>query len=215
MWEYNYSPSPDELYHFGVKGMKWGRRKVRGHAGPGKYATKKRQLAGDKKDLEALNKGQHLSAGVTKKRQAAYDARDRAALEKRIAKNEASSVDRAKANMQNAKQAKKAANKEYSKAFNKSSTLYGAYGPGNKERHQRTYDLGKKANAADMKYKTAKQQYKTAKKNQKQQYDADIAALRKEINAKASTAGRVYNKLTNADKYQAEIMYAERKKKKR
>ena len=78
----------DELYHFGVKGMKWGRRKVRGHAGPGRYATKKRQLAGDKKDLEALNKGQHLSAGVTKKRQAAYDARDRAALEKRIAKGE-------------------------------------------------------------------------------------------------------------------------------
>ena len=81
----------NELYHFGVKGMKWGRRKIRGHAGPGKYATKKRQLAGDKKDLEALNKGQHLSAGVTKKRQAAYDARDRAALEKKIAKNETNS----------------------------------------------------------------------------------------------------------------------------
>ena len=79
----------DELYHFGVKGMKWGRRKVRGHAGPGRYATKKRQLAGDKKDLEALNKGQHLSAGLTKKRQAKFDARDKAALEKRIAKNEA------------------------------------------------------------------------------------------------------------------------------
>lgn len=207
MWEYNYTPSPDELYHYGVKGMKWGRRKVRGHAGPGRYATKKRQLAGDKKDLEALNKGQHLSTGLTKKRQAAFDARDRAALEKRI--------ESAKANMKNAKQAKKAANKEYSKAFNKSSSLYGAFGPGNKDRHQRTYDLGKKANAADMKYKTAKQQYKTAKKNQKQQYDADIKALRKEINAKSSTAGRVYNKLTGADKYQAEIAYALDRKKKR
>ena len=78
----------NELYHFGVKGMRWGHRKVRGHAGPGKYATKKRQLAGDKRDLDYLNKGGHLSVGLTKKRQAAYDARDKAILEKRIAKNE-------------------------------------------------------------------------------------------------------------------------------
>lgn len=78
----------NELQHFGVKGMKWGHRKIRGHAGPGVYATKKRQLAGDKRDLERLNNGQHLSAGVTKKRQAVYDARDKKALENRIAKNE-------------------------------------------------------------------------------------------------------------------------------
>lgn len=79
----------NELYHFGVKGMKWGHRKARGHAGPGKYATKKRQQAGDKRDLDALNKGQHLSVGFTKKRQAKFDARDKAAIEKRMAKNEA------------------------------------------------------------------------------------------------------------------------------
>ena len=78
----------NELDHFGVKGMRWGHRKVRGHAGPGKYATRKRQLAGDKRDLDYLNKGGHLSVGLTKKRQAAYDKRDKAVLEKRIAKNE-------------------------------------------------------------------------------------------------------------------------------
>ena len=78
----------NELYHFGVKGMRWEHRKVRGHAGPGKYATRKRQLAGDKRDLDYLNKGEHLSVGLTKKRQAAYDKRDKAVLEKRIAKNE-------------------------------------------------------------------------------------------------------------------------------
>ena len=76
-----------ELQHYGVKGMKWGVRRARGHGGLGSYATRKRQLAGDKRDLEGLNKGRHLSYGLTKKRQAALDARDKVALEKRIAKN--------------------------------------------------------------------------------------------------------------------------------
>lgn len=83
---YNYNE--DYLMHFGVKGMKWGVRRARGHTGPGRYATRKRQLDGDKRDLETLNKGGHLSVGVTKKRQTALDARDKAVLEKRIARNE-------------------------------------------------------------------------------------------------------------------------------
>lgn len=104
------------LMHHGVKGMKWGRRKsqygariVRGHAGSGRYLTRKRQLAGDKRDLERLNNGQHLSVGLTKKRQAAYDARDRRNLENRIAKNEKHFANKAE---------KKAA-KVYQKAYMK------------------------------------------------------------------------------------------------
>lgn len=57
----------DELMHYGVKGMKWGVRRVRGHAGPGIYLTKKRQEAGYKRDLERLERGGHLSVGLTKK----------------------------------------------------------------------------------------------------------------------------------------------------
>lgn len=83
----------NELYHHGVKGMKWGVRKdsynkrlMRGHAGPnlGLYLTNERQLKADMRELDELNKGKHLSIGLTKKRQAAFDARDRKILEKRI-----------------------------------------------------------------------------------------------------------------------------------
>lgn len=85
MENYDYN---NELYHYGVRGMKWGVRRARGHAGPGRYLTRKRQLEGDKKDLNYLEKGGHLSVGLTKKRQEKFDKRDKAAIEKRIAKNE-------------------------------------------------------------------------------------------------------------------------------
>ena len=79
-----------ELQHYGVKGMKWGVRRVRNHAGPGiRVGSDKRKLAGAKQDLARLDKGEHLSIGATKKRQAQYDTRDRKALNKTIAKLEA------------------------------------------------------------------------------------------------------------------------------
>ena len=86
----------NDLNHSGVLGMKWGKRTARGHAGPGKYATKKRQLAGDKKDLK---NGKSLSVGFTKKRQEKFDTRDKALLEKRIAKN-SESIAKKKARME-------------------------------------------------------------------------------------------------------------------
>ena len=86
----HYNQGYDELYHYGVMGMRWGRRIARGHGGPGKYITKNSQLKGDQKDLDYLNKGGHLSVGLTKKRQEAYDTRDKAKIEKRISENQKS-----------------------------------------------------------------------------------------------------------------------------
>ena len=94
----NHENHNEELLHYGVKGMKWGvrrdrkrnpylARKIRGHAGPGVYlGSNERRLAGAKKDLARLDRGEHLSIGATKKRQAMYDQRDRRLLEKKIAK---------------------------------------------------------------------------------------------------------------------------------
>ena len=39
MWEYNYTVSSDELYHYGVKGMRWGHRKARPIATTGRRSA--------------------------------------------------------------------------------------------------------------------------------------------------------------------------------
>lgn len=127
MYDYN-----NELYHYGVKGMKWGvRRALRGHGGPGIYGgSAKRRLAGYKSDLKVLDDGGHLSVGATKKRQDAYDRRDRANLEKRIAKTEN------KIAAKEAKKSNKVLQKQYGKledgyVYEKNTSkkdMYEAYG---------------------------------------------------------------------------------------
>lgn len=77
--------SNNYLTHYGTLGMRWG---VRRSSADRTMFTTKRQLVVDKRDLERLNNGRHLSVGLTKKRQAAYDKRDKTILEKRIEANE-------------------------------------------------------------------------------------------------------------------------------
>lgn len=42
MWQYNYTPSSDELYHHGIKGMRWGVRRYKNKDGSLTSAGKKR-----------------------------------------------------------------------------------------------------------------------------------------------------------------------------
>jgi hypothetical protein len=72
--------SEDSLEHYGKTGMKWGRR--------GRGLTANRQDAFNKRDLNRLNNGGHVSVGFTKKRQAAYDKRDKQSIEKSIEKRD-------------------------------------------------------------------------------------------------------------------------------
>lgn len=54
---------------------------------------------------------------------------------------------------------------------------------------------------------------KIKEKADKQTYEDTINQYKKEINNGASFVGKIYNKLTDADKYQAELRYAEEKRK--
>lgn len=78
----------DELYHYGVPGMKLGTR--RAPIG----VTSKRQYEFDKKSLDTLNKGGHIRRGITKKRQAMYDKYDKQKVEERIANYKGNPIDK-------------------------------------------------------------------------------------------------------------------------
>lgn len=157
MWEYNYNYS-DELYHYGVKGMKWGHKKARYDA---------------------------VSTDGSKRR--AYES--------------------AKRTLDKARDDKRAANRAYSKAFKKSTSVYGAYGPGNKQRHERTYDAAIAANKADKQYKNAKKAAKIAKKAAKIEAKAVKTKYREQYMKGESTVGKILSRLTDADKHYANIAY--------
>lgn len=78
----------DVLVHYGIPGMRWGRRRSKIKVRSKVFNTKK-QVARDEKNLKRLNNGEHARIGFTKKRQEKYDQEDKAYLEKNIQKNKA------------------------------------------------------------------------------------------------------------------------------
>lgn len=200
----------DELMHYGVKGMKWGVRRARGHSGPGNYMTRKRQLEGDKRDLKTLNKGGHLSVGITKKRQAAFDARDRKALEKRIAKNEKYLADkeRNKSEKKSNKKPMSTAKKVAIGAATTAAIVGGAYG---------AYKVSKvvKDKASSHSYKIAKEYVDSFMSTSKKyadagMYDKSYLAF-KRANEYSGKQDAITRKVKNSTIEAAKYLYKNRK----
>lgn len=53
MWQYNHT---DELYHWGVLGMKWGRRKGRTTSGSSSKSSRKSRMSDDAREAKAIKK---------------------------------------------------------------------------------------------------------------------------------------------------------------
>ena len=71
MWQYNYTPSSDELYHYGIIGMKWG---IRRHQNPDGSLTPAGRRRLEKRDTKwAKKKSSKITAQAKKLSQRELD----------------------------------------------------------------------------------------------------------------------------------------------
>lgn len=176
MWEYNYSPNSDELYHYGVLGMKWGHHKYSSSAGQTLNKAKSEYKNAKKQYGKSFNDAYKHNAVIGKKRRAesekkwnkAFDDADslvnakkqytKAKKEYKIDKNVQ------KNNMLIAKNEYKNAKKQYGESFNDAYKNNAVIG---KKRVEASREKWNKAiNDADI-LKKAKKGYEIAKKQYK------------------------------------------------
>ena len=68
MWQYYQTPSPNELYHHGIKGMKWGVRRYQNKDGSLTPAGKKRYDSDAEGDIAKKTVKEEKSGWSTKKK---------------------------------------------------------------------------------------------------------------------------------------------------
>ena len=145
MWEYNYTPDPDELMHYGVKGMKWKKRIAKGftagadkartanaialerarraRSGPLKKSTMKELATGTKRHVKTISydntstKLSNRAQLAARKSMAKQQLKTKVNRAKRKVNAEARAGYALKA-LDTAQAARKAANKKANKAVN-------------------------------------------------------------------------------------------------
>ena len=223
-----------ELYHHGIKGQKWGQRRFQNKDGSWTPAGRQRYSEGGQADLKAKKKAMKTAKKeYSKSFDKAYNKaiagyspikKHREANDRRWedAANKADAYNAAKKDYKLAKKTEKEIRKYAQKGY--AEDFYN----GNKSVAGKAYDklTGAHKIQADIKYGVSSdkknreraEKYLNDKMNakmEKQKYKETIKQYRKEINDGESFVGKVYNKLTDADKFQAEIRYAEEHKKKK
>lgn len=168
MWTYNQTPDTNELYHYGVLDMKWGRRRA---AKASAKASKYRQYAKNNRYDAAYERKDAKKVAKTDPKYS-KKLKESAKYSESIAKDwdkKANQYDK-KAEAITAKNEYKTAKKNYNKSFNKAYNLNaGSFSPSKKQRDKSTarwekaYDDAQTVNTAKANYKKAKKYYKQSK----------------------------------------------------
>ena len=187
MWTYNYYKPSDELYHYGVLGMKWGVRRYRNKDGSLTSAGKKRQAMLNSKlnkETTKLNK-QNASKTLDK----AY--RDMTKITFNSAKRKArdQAFDKADADYQSARKAHKQAKKVYRQAkkdFKEQKTI------DKFKKHGLDYNLDTAVNVHNYGWKAAKRIEDRVRSKQMSRFKAEtIENGKTSVKAAALTIGTV------------------------